>query len=435
MTLPKLHRATYALLALILLSGLTLRFVAGAYAPPRSEWADAEAYHALAKNIYEGNGYTASNGESYTPTRYTTPTYPIFIAIIYTIFGADYHWVLFVQRILGALSVLLVFMLALRFFGEKTALCAAAIAACYPALIYYTNLMLRESLTGVFVLCIITLIWIPQYISHKKRLVALGFLLAISSMCRPETLLLTAPIYLILKHHPIRPFKNHLPSVLCIALPILVVWVPWTTRNYIQFGSLSPVTTGLGSVLWFGNRWAAIGGDSHQATDRQQLKTVTATIKAESAKTESAIDKVFFKKALNDLVQKPLWFAEMTYKKGILFWKDANGVKKTLPKIHPALPTLLNTYYYSLLILALGAVICYRQRKEIVALFGLIIFYMMIYALLHVRNRYRVPILPIVFILSAGGIQAIGQYLQSAWQKHLAMERSNTSSVKEGPTQ
>jgi len=432
MTLPKLHRATYVLLALILLSGLTLRFVAGAYAPSRSQWADAEAYHVIAQNMLQGNGYSMSNSAPYTPTRYRTPTYPVFIATIYAILGVDYHWTLFVQRILGTLSLLLIFLLALRFFGEKSALVATGIAAYYPALIYYDNLMLRESLTGVLVLCIFTLTWVPTAPASKKRLVALGILLAIISMCRPETLLLTAPAYLIAMHQPIRPLKNHFSSIVYIALPILLVWVPWTARNYVLFGSLSPVTAGLGSVLWFGNRWAAIDGDNHTVTDRQQLKDITETIKAESAEAE--VDKTFLNRALNDLAQKPLWFAEMTYKKGILFWKDANGVKKTLPKIHPALPTLLNSYYYSLLILALGAVMCYRQRKEIVALFGLIIFYMMIYALLHVRNRYRVPILPIVFILSAGGIQAIGQYLQSAWQKHLAMERSNTSSVKEGAT-
>jgi hypothetical protein len=287
--------------------------------------------------------------------------------------------------------------------------------------------MLRESLTGVLVLCIIALTWVPQYLPRKKRLVALGILLAISSMCRPETLMLAGPIYLILKHHPIRPIKHHLSSLLCIALPILLVWVPWTTRNYILFGSLSPVTTGLGSVLWFGNRWAAIGGDSRQATDLQQLKVVTETIKAESAKTKSAIDKVFFQKAWHDLAQKPLWFAEMTFRKGILFWKDANGVKKTLPKIHPALPVLLNFYYYSLLILALVSVVFYRRRKEVVSLFGLVIFYMMIYTLLHVRNRYRVPILPIVFALSAGGIQAIGLCIHSAWQKTLKSPNAGTA--------
>ncbi|MBT4138819.1 MAG: hypothetical protein HOE48_12940, partial [Candidatus Latescibacteria bacterium] len=409
MTLPKLHRTTIILLALIVLSGLVLRFVAGAYAPPRGQWADAEAYHVLAKNIIEGNGYSASPSEPYLPTRYTTPTYPIFIATIYAIWGTDYGGVLFVQRVLSALSVVLVFFLAQYFFTTKVGLCAAAISAYYPALIYYSNLMLRESLTGILVLCVITLMWVPKHLPYQKRLLALGILVAISSMCRPETLLLAAPIYLILKQHPIRPLRNHASSIMCVALPILVVWVPWTARNYIQFGSLSPVTTGLGSVLWFGNRWAAIGGDSHQATDRQQLKSVTETIKAESAKTKSPIDKVFFQKAVEDLAQKPIWFMQMTYKKGILFWKDANGVKKTLPKIHPVLPVLLNTYYYSLLILALCAVVSHRQRQEIVALFGVVIFYMMMYALLHVRNRYRVPILPIVFILSAGGIQAIGQ--------------------------
>ena len=330
------------------------------------------------------------------------------------------------------MSILLVFLIASRFFDAKTALLASAIAACYPALVYYDNLILRESFTGFLLLCTFALTWVPSSPPSPRRFLGLGVLLAINSMCRPETLLLTAPVYLIATPHAIRPLKKHATHIVCIALPILLVWVPWTARNYVQFGSLSPVTSGLGSVIWFGNRWAAIGGDNHTETDRQNLKNITETIKAQSA--ESEIDKTFLQRSLGDLAQKPLWFAQMTYKKGILFWKDANGVKKTLPKIHPALPTLLNTYYYSLLILAVCAIIAYRRRKDVVALFGIVIFYMMIYALLHVRNRYRVPILPLVFILSSGGIQFIAKQLKRKWQTSRVLNQATMASSKEGAT-
>lgn len=48
-----------------------------------------------------------------------------------------------------------------------------------------------------------------------------------------------------------------------------------------------------------------------------------------------------------------------------------------------------------------------RKNPKIKALAIFVLTYMAIYALLHVRNRYRVPVLPVVFILSASGAWSI----------------------------
>ena len=413
-------------IALILLLSAALRFGLSGFAPPRDLWADAAAYHQIALNMVNGHGYSAATEAPFAPTRYRTPTYPVFIAAVYAVFGPNYEWVLVVQRLLGICTVYLVFLIAKTCWNTRACLIAALIAAAYPALVYYDNLLLRESLTGFLIACIAYLFLLPGA-KNRNHLLGLGALFAVVSMCRPETLVLSGIVgYGLFK--PLRTLKNQWRSIALFALPILMVWVPWTARNYVTFGSLSPITNGLGSVLWFGNRWAEIGGDNRTDAAHQNLRESTLAVKAEIKAEEAKLDRTFFNAALRDLAGKPIWFARMTARKMVMFWKDANGVKKTLPAIHPALPVLVNTYYYTLLLLALFGAVYYRRHPQARAIFGLILTYMMVYALLHVRNRYRIPILPLVFVLSAGGFQALWDILRTRFASPSAPSQERAAS-------
>ena len=86
-----------------------------------------------------------------------------------------------------------------------------------------------------------------------------------------------------------------------------------------------------------------------------------------------------------------------------MFWKDANGVRKTFPKVHPMMPYIANTYYYLLLAFAALAAFRFRQDADVRKIVATILCFAFTYAVLHVRNRYRIPILPMVFVLSSLG--------------------------------
>lgn len=426
------------ILLCILVTAAVARLGFDAIAPPERQWADAATYNQLALNLLHGNGYSTSAAPPFEPTRFCTPTYPIWIALIYFFFGPIPKAVLIGQAFLGTATVFLTYLLGKRFYGEIPALIAAAITATYPALIYYDNMLLRESFT-TFWLVAIAVVAFKSDISQctLRRLLSLGILFTIISMCRPETLLAIIPFSLFaLKMR----FKHWRPALI-LALPILLTWSAWSVRNYVVFGSLSPTSMGVGSVLWFGSRWAAIGGDDHTEQAREALQEKTKAFKQEAfydksiAIKDTRVEQEFLKAALQDIAQKPVWFLEMVYTKMILFWKDANGVKKTLPAIHPALPILLNTYYYSLLILALVGFGMHRHHGQTKALLGIIITYMMIYALLHVRNRYRLPILPLVFVLSSGGIQSLYQIAMTRWKKTSAVDNQTLVSYPEQTTE
>ncbi len=384
-------------LVCVLGAAFALRVVFAQFYPPERTWADATAYHGVAINLIAGDGYSLDGRE---PTRIRPPSYPVYLACIYALAGPHPGRAALVQAALGCLTCLLAYRIGRRVFSERAGLLAAAITAAYPALVYYDTRILRAGFSAfLFTLAV----WLALVIERRyspPRGFLLGIMIGVLSLCRPE-LIIPASAASILFLWPFKPFKQAISRGLLIVLSVLLLWIPWTARNYATFGTLSPVTAGLGSVLWFGSRWAEIGGDDHSPEDRAQLQAQTREMRPI---VESEIDGRFLEDAVKDILTKPAWFARMVGRKMVMFWRDANGVKKTLPRIHPALSPLLNLYYYGLLLLAICATaLNWRRDSRTRLLFGVVFIYMMTYALLHVRNRYRVPVLPVVFVLSAGG--------------------------------
>jgi 4-amino-4-deoxy-L-arabinose transferase-like glycosyltransferase len=397
---------------LIGLFALALRLAFSVGVPPDWEWGDAGNYERIAINLLAGNGYSTDGIE---PTRVRPPTYPLFITAIYGIFGQERYAVVVAQSLLGSLTCLLAGWIASRLFGRTAGWVAGVIAAFYPALIYYDTRMLREGPTA-FLLALT--IWAAlkgrsgEWPRPKAGLLT-GCLLATVSLCRPETILFSLPAVVLASGQSLH-VRALLRSGLLALLPIVIVWVPWTARNYATFGTLSPVTAGAAAALWFGSRWAASGADDQTPEARATLRAETQTIYDET--TESQVERQFFDLFVQDLLNRPGWWTAMVGEKAILFWKNANGVKRTLPKIHPILPIALNMYYYTLLALAILAAIRYRNNATVRIFAGTIILYTAMYAVLHVRNRYRVPLLPIVFVLTSGGAVALFDLLKHAYQ-------------------
>ena len=289
--------------------------------------------------------------------------------------------------------------LATQVFDRRAGFCAAFLIAVYPAFVYYDTRILREGPTTFLLVATIFSAWRSRS-GRRFDYGVTGGLIGIISLCRPETLVLLVPAILITSVDRFSLTRLFRPTI-WMFLAVLALWTPWTVRNQQTFGSWSPVKAGIVSTIWYGSRWAETGGDEQTSESRASLKGEFFD------KIEGATDAEFedrFKKELSaDLFSRPLWFVQMVGKKAVMYWKDANGVKKTLPRIHPMLPAILNTGYYTLLILAIVPSVAFRRHNRVRALVAAIVIYAGTYALLHVRNRYRVPLLPVVFILSCGG--------------------------------
>lgn len=215
---------------------------------------DAPAYEALARSLAEGRGYV--NPHSGQPTAYRAPGYPFFLAGVYTMFpGADFRLLRILQAALSACTIPLVYALARHCGERRVALLAAALFAFYPSSIYFSALLITETL-ALFTFTLV-LVLLAQTIREEQKKgsirwhAACGTVLGLATLVRPITLLL--PLYLLALflifplHAPLRT-----RGIVYLLLTFCLILLPWSVRNYLRFHRFVPVSTTAGTVIWQG---------------------------------------------------------------------------------------------------------------------------------------------------------------------------------------
>lgn len=104
-----------------------------------------EVAHYGASLIREGNWNIYSGIISYAPkTGFSDMGYPIYLSIIYWIFGDSIFLARIIKAALGAWTAVLMYKLAVRNFCEQTGRMVGVFCALMPNLIYYCSFQLKE---------------------------------------------------------------------------------------------------------------------------------------------------------------------------------------------------------------------------------------------------------------------------------------------------
>jgi 4-amino-4-deoxy-L-arabinose transferase-like glycosyltransferase len=258
---------------------------------------DAAEHDILAKNIADGYGYCYYPGH---PTSYRPPLYPIFLSIIYIIFGHNYTWVHILEALIGSLTCILVYIISFRYFDERVAKISSLITALYPTYITLTTGLMTENLFTFLVALFIYSVYLYRSRHRGIYIIFAGIVLALSTLCRATML----PIIFLLPvcsaysdEKPDRGFKEGL----WVSVIALMVMSPWIIRNYSVHHAIVLVDTHGGATFHYhhnmitpdGYYWKAVQGDI-QAKIAKEIDSETQRVLA----GESPI-KVFLDKAAN----------------------------------------------------------------------------------------------------------------------------------------
>ncbi len=205
---------------------------------------DTVHYDKAAKALIAGQGF----GEGYEFSQFfrkeyaLTPLYPLFLAAIYFIFGPDFLAVRLVESLLGALLCLLVYKIGKRVFNETTGWCAGYLAAVFPHLIFLCGLLYVENL---FTLLLALGIWycLRWYDERRSGHVMLASLMfGLACLGRPVVFAFYPFLALWMLFIARGEWRTKVfATAWCVGVTVCTL-APWTIRNYLIFGKITPVS-------------------------------------------------------------------------------------------------------------------------------------------------------------------------------------------------
>lgn len=248
---------------------------------------DQREYLSLASNLLHGQGLTfldrRFNDQVFA---FRMPGYPVFLAAC----GASSRVARVVQAVVDTSSVLAVYLLAVLLVpvprGATTGLLAAWMVALNPYLVYFSGLLLSETLFTAMLVWAMFLMVLGgggQSESWRKTLVWLGgcAILAVSILVRPSAIALGVVIALAAaivnrgRAHAYQqskvtaPGRWPLPAGATMLLLAAIVLTPWTLRNFRILGRWVLLDTNSGFTLNDGYNPDATGGSDQSFIDRE----------------------------------------------------------------------------------------------------------------------------------------------------------------------
>jgi len=261
-----------ALLVLLALAVRTAVVVADTgYRPEHDAFDyDRHARSIAAGDGYPDSGYVVDGG----PSALRPPVYPYFLGAVYAVSGDSVDAGRYANVALGGLSVLLLFLIVRRIWGRRAGLVAAALAAVFPPLVLVSRDLLSEPLFIALELgAVLCVLQFRRSGDALRWAAAAGVLCGIGALTRNPGIALVVPIAI--GAWMLRP-AFRLPSMKAPAVVVactLLVIVPWTIRNTVDFGRFVPITSSLGFALAGTYNQASLHDDLHPGSFRTPVVT------------------------------------------------------------------------------------------------------------------------------------------------------------------
>jgi 4-amino-4-deoxy-L-arabinose transferase-like glycosyltransferase len=374
-------------LLILTAAGLAARLAFLLLEPATSPIADERTWIDWARNL-------ASEKVGFSPLRtklvFYPPLYHYFIAALETAFGS-LGAVKLAQALVGSLLVPAVGRVGERAFGPGAGLAAAALAAFYPELVWFSVHFWSETLFLVLLWWAFERLLAADAGARWTAALGAGLLWGLAILTR-ETILYFTPIAALWLALRGRPARARAALFLAVALAVVA---PWTWRNWIVYRGFIPVSTAGGLNLFQGNA----------PLTRQQVynryRSVSGRLEQYQYARRMGVQAI--------LERQPSWLLEKLRDELPLFWEADSLVLVHIKRgaygpvaagwaLAAALVVLLP--YLGVLALAVGGAAAFpvTRPRALLALF--LLYYVAIHVATHGFARYRLPAMPVLFVLA-----------------------------------
>jgi 4-amino-4-deoxy-L-arabinose transferase-like glycosyltransferase len=348
------------------------------------------------ERFWEAATSLATRGELKSGAEYAhdMPLTAMLIALLMKLTGCGVLGVKVFFAFISAVTIYFISRLAACFdTSERTPVIAALIAAFYPFFIYYSSLVISETL---FLFFVVITFW-SIFTFSGKHLAIHGIFAGAAHLTRP-TLVFFLP-FLWLWSVVFR--KVEIKYILVVVAVFLVIVLPWGIRNYQVIGSFVLTTSNSGHLLWEGNNpWNISGGVSGDFIDKGDYL-------ADAPKNvgELELDKWERDKAIDFIVENPRHFLLVAGRKIIRFWNIWPNHELFASWEYKAIS--LFSYGAILLLTLMSPFFLWKERKKLGIIFLFALYLTAVHAVTVGSIRYRLPLEPLMIALAGATVSQI----------------------------
>lgn len=442
-----LGRSVLIALALILLAGIAVRgvYLAELVDTPDFEYplVDADYHDYWARGMAFGGREPPRfepDPELTDHPYFRPPGYPFFLATVYRVTGRGYIAPRVVQMIVGLVNAILAFFIARRLFGNVAALITAGFMSLYWIFIYFEGEFLETSFTILLMLAAVQTLMKWNEDRSTVRMLATGVMVGVLALVRPNALL-WVPVVGIWAFWILRKRGKPRRAVVTVAALVagtVIAVAPVTVRNYTAGRDFVPISSNGGVNLYIGNNDRADGlvrgtmpgiGTLDTSFDHLEVVANIERLNGRSMK-HSEVSDYLAGRAIDWMKRNPGRVIGLMWKKTLLFWgptEPADNKVVAGDRMNSAVLRGIPMNFALTLGLAVAGILIYfievgRRRaggktdsrtsgplhEAVVLILWLAAVWYASHLPFAVTARYRVPVIPFMFIFG-------GLFLERMW--------------------
>jgi 4-amino-4-deoxy-L-arabinose transferase-like glycosyltransferase len=398
---------------LILLSAFIIKMFL-VFTLPAEIRSDSLDYHRIAINLVKFGEYSFEAGK---PTGNFSCGYPLFLAGVYKVFGAEQSWVRVINSLLEIITGIFFFFISLKFFDEKWSLISLAIFTFFPSNILFSQTVLTEPVFGMFAM-ILLYYCLTGKIDNKIFFIGLlwGYAVLIRSSFSLSVFLMLIFIFKfrrqLFEGFETKRIKRVIQYSLLFLFGLIIVIAPWLLRNKSVLGTFTIATQG-GFTFWSGSNPNATGTWYYKIEDSNPMFNISDEVEK---------DRAFYKEGIDYAIHNPHKFIITGIKKiGYLFSSerlillyfsqgDSTGKTSTdvYKSINPLFIALVNIPYFAVMLMGIWGLLAFKKNNFF--LYGFIITWMITFYIFVALARYHYVLVPF-FILGSVKLLMDGKIL------------------------
>jgi len=386
---------------------------------------DSNDYLFNAEALLDDGRFLTAQGSG-EPEFERTPGYPLFIAVILVVTGRSILAVALVQAALSALVALPMFLIARRLFGERAGLVAVVLLIVDPLSLYFGALLLTETLTAFLLGITVALLGLllDRRSSSPWLWFLVGVLLATTTFVRPGQYYLPVVILGLLiwtARSGGWSLASATRAIAAMLVPLVVLVGGWQIRNAVEVGSSR--FSGIEAINMMKYRAAGVvaereGGDWREV--RRELMDVYGP-EFEGTSIGEYYDNMY-DKGLELVLDDPVSLIKVTlagvWRGAVSFPANIDGLiaRWNLPDLvvvrlvvdYAMVPVWLFAFW--------GLAVAWRRSRARPVVLAAVVPVVYLFALSSGPEsyaRFRVPIMPILWLFVAGGAVALFDLIRS----------------------